>query len=229
MPIRINNKNSNKIKYKTRKISLSLKLLLPTLLTSTLLSVILCYVSYNDKKKSLIKDVIATSRMLATIGSSMINGDHLSYIRSEKDTQKVIYDQLANKLKMINTSGALKYIYTVYFEDNKIYYGVDIEQNTATACLPGQAFEASKSNIEYKTLQKGSIYSDKNITKFNDDNLITALAPIYDSHDNLVGAIGCDYDADVIIKELNSTLVKLVIIAIVAIVVSSALLIILSK
>ena len=143
----INNKLlKSKFKYKTRKLRLSLKLLIPTLLIISILSLILCYVSYNEQKKNLIRDGISTSTMLANIGSSMINGDHLSYIKHEKDIEKVIYTQLANKLNIVNASGSLKYIYTVYFEDNKIYYGVDIDKNSKTVCKPGTEFKYSNHN-----------------------------------------------------------------------------------
>lgn len=224
----INNKFVNsKFKYKTRKLRLSLKLLIPTLLIISILSLVLCYVSYKEQKKNLIHDGISTATMLANIGSSMINGDHLSYIKQEKDMQKVIYTQLANKLNTINASGSLKYIYTLYFDDNNLYYGVDIDSNDKTVCKPGTKYQYSNRKLEISTLMAGKIYYDKTMTKYNDDLLITALSPIYDSHDKIVGAIGCDYDAIPIRDELNSTLIKLLTISLISIIISTGIILIL--
>lgn len=212
---------------KTRKLKLSIKLLIPVVATITILGFILCFISYNEQKKNLINDGIATSKMLANIGSSLINGDHLSYVVKESDTEKVIYSQLSNKLEIINSGNALKYIYTVYFKNNKIYYGVDIDANSKTVCTPGTEFEYSASKEEYKTLMQGKIYSDSNIVKYKNDLLITSLSPIYDSHDEIVGAIGCDYNAEPIKKELNLTLFKLILVTVIAIIISSLLITIL--
>lgn len=219
-----NKKHKWKKRQKTRRIGLSFKILFPTLLTITLLGTILCIVSYNEQKDVLISDCTETSRMLASVGSNMINGDMLPYIKEEKDTNKVVYKQIINQLNIINSNKTLKYIYTVYFKDGVIYYGVDADDNPETKCIPGEEYEYDKeANIEYKTLMKGHIYSD-DITYNNDGKLlISSLAPIYDSHKNIIGALGCDYDAQPIIDELNSILKKLIIITIIGILISTIL------
>lgn len=231
-----NNLNNNikfnidvsKIKrQKTRKLRLSIKLLIPVILTVSLLSFILCFVSYNDQKKNLINDAISTTRILADIGTSLINGDHLYYVVKKSDTEKVIYSQLANKLETINSSGALKYIYTIYFKDEKAYYGVDIDKNEKTKFYPGDEYNYSTTKSELESLKKGEIHSDSTIVSYDNELLITSIAPIYDSHGELVGGIGCDYDGQKIVNELNSMLFKLILITIVAILVSSILLYIL--
>lgn len=220
----LNIKNNYKKRQKTRRLGLSFKILFPTLLTITLLGTILCIVSYNEQKAVLISDGAKTARMLTTVGSNMVNGDHLSYIREKKDTEKVIYKQLTNQLNIINESKTLKYIYTVYFKDNVIYYGVDADDNPETKCMPGDEYEYDKeANIEYKTIMKGQIYSDDEI--YNDDGelLLSSLAPIYDSHKNIVGALGCDYNAQPIMDELNSILKKLILITTIGVLISTIL------
>ena len=211
-----NKKHKWKKSQKTRRIGLSFKILFPTLLTITLLGTILCIVSYNEQKAVLISDGAETSRMLASVGSNMLNGDMLPYIKEEKDTNKVVYKQIVNQLNIINSNKTLKYIYTVYFKDEVIYYGVDADDNPETKCMPGEEYEYDKeANIEYKTLMKGQIYSDDIIYNNDGELLISSLAPIYDSHKNIIGALGCDYDAQPIIDELNSILKKLIIITII--------------
>lgn len=219
-----NKKHKWKKRQKTRRIGLSFKILFPTLLTITLLGIILCIVSYNEQKAVLISDCAETSRMLASVGSNMLNGDMLPYIKEEKDTNTVVYKQIVNQLNIINSNKTLKYIYTVYFKDGVIYYGVDADDNPETKCIPGEEYEYDKeANIEYKALMKGHIYSD-DITYNNDGELlISSLAPIYDSHKNIIGALGCDYDAQPIIDELNSILKKLIIITIIGILISTIL------
>ena len=188
-------KNSIK-RQKTRKLRLSIKLLIPVVFTVTILSFILCFVSYGELKKNLINDAISTTRILADIGTSLINGDHLYYIVKESDTEKVIYKQLANRLEIINSGNALKYIYTIYFRNGKAYYGVDIDENKKNKFLPGDEYSYTSTQAEYKALKKGEIYSDKEICTYDGELLITSVAPIYDSHGELVGAIGCDYDGE---------------------------------
>ena len=151
-----NKKHKWEKRQKTRRIGLSFKILFPTLLTITLLGTILWIVSYKEQKAVLISDGAETSRMLASVGSNMLNGDMLPYIKEEKDTNKVVYKQIVNQLNIINSNKTLKYIYTVYFKDEVIYYGVDADDNPETICMPGEEYEYDKSaNIEYKTLMKG--------------------------------------------------------------------------
>lgn len=221
-------KLKNKTKRKTRKLTISQKLIIPTFLTISLLGFTLCFLSYNDQRKSLIKDAAETAQVLTSIGSHMINGDYLSYIRDEDDIDKVVYKQIVNQLKIINSDNSLKYIYTVYFKDDVIYYGIDADDNIDTKCMPGEEYEYDKkANLEYKAMVKGDIYTDGQIYDLDGEKLISSLAPIYDSHDNLVGALGCDYNAQPMLDKLNSILAKLIIITIIGIILSTSILVLL--
>lgn len=219
-----NIKNTYKKRQKTRRLGLSFKILFPTLLTITLLGTILCIVSYNEQKAVLISDGAKTSYMLTSVGANMIDGDMLPYVKEKKDTKKIVYQQLTNQLNIINESKTLKYIYTVYFKDEVIYYGVDADDNPDTKCMPGDEYEYDKeSNIEYKTVMKGQIYTDNKIYNEDGELLISSLAPIYDSHKNIVGALGCDYNAQPIMDELNSILKKLIFITAIGVLISTIL------
>ena len=214
----------NRNKDKTSLIGLSPKFIIPTFITISVLGATLCITAYNNQKKLLINEAATTSRVITSVGAHMIKGDNLYTIRKKEDADKVVYNQIKYQLQLINSNKSLKYIYTVYFKDEVIYYGVDADDNPKTRCLPGDEYEYDKkANVEYKTLMKGKLYSDDQIYKEGDELLISSLAPIYDSHDNIVGALGCDYNAKPIVNQLNSILQRLLLITVLGVITATAL------
>ena len=213
-----------KITQNTRLIGLSTKLILPTFITISILGATLCYTAYNNQKKNLIDEAKITSRVITHVGSQTINGDYLASIRTEDDTVAATYNQIINQLNKIRTDKSIKYIYTLYFKDKQLYYGVDACEDKEIKNMPGDKCKSdNETNIEYETLMKGKAYLYDQLYIINKEKLITSLAPIYDSNNNVVGALGCGYNAEPIFQKLNSELKKLVLITILGVLFSTIL------
>ena len=213
-----------KITQNTRLIGLSTKLILPTFITISILGATLCYTAYNNQKKNLIDEAKITSRVITHVGSQTINGDYLASIRTEDDTVAATYNQIINQLNKIRTDKSIKYIYTLYFKDKQLYYGVDACEDKEIKNMPGDKYKSdNETNIEYETLMKGKAYLYDQLYIINKEKLITSLAPIYDSNNNVVGALGCGYNAEPIFQKLNSELKKLVLITILGVLFSTIL------
>ena len=232
--IQIKNNNPKKFnikKIKIPKLNILMKLLLPTLLIVTLLGSILSFVSYKDQKQSLIDHSIDSATMLSSVAAKLVNPTGCISVRDEKDLTSDIYIQTSNLLKITNTNKSLKYIYTLYLEDDGLFYAVDSDDNVDTKCMPGDEFEySSDAKEEVACIKSGKKYSDNNINVYDDyEALISCLAPIYDSNGTVVGAVGCDYNATPILNKLKTTMKKLIILTIMVIIISILLIILIIR
>lgn len=64
---------------------------------------------------------------------------------------------------------SLKYIYTLYLEDDGLFYAVDSDDNVDTKCMPGDEFEySSDTKEEVACIKSGKKYSNNNINVYDD-------------------------------------------------------------
>lgn len=224
-------KNFRIKKLKIKKFNILMKLLLPTLLIVTLLGSILSFVSYKDQKQSLIDHGIDSATMLSSVATELVNPSGCLSVRSKKDLTSDVYLQTSNLLKITNTNKSLKYIYTLYLEDDGLYYAVDSDDNEDTKCMPGDEFEySSTAKEEVACIKSGKPYFDNDINVYDEyEALISCLAPIYDSNGTVVGAVGCDYNATPILNELKTTMKKLFMLTIIGIIISTLLIILIIR
>lgn len=214
-------------KLKIKRPNILVKLLVPTLLIVTILGCSLSFVSYRDQKNSLVEHGIDSARMLSSVSANLVDPSGCISVRDENDLTTDVYTQTSNLLKITNTNKSLKYIYTLYLDNDGLFYAVDSDDNVDTKCMPGDEFEyASDEKEEVKIIKSGKLYADDSINVYDEyEALISCLAPIYDSTGKVVGAVGCDYNATPILNQLNSTMKKLIIITILGIIISTFLIV----
>ncbi len=209
-------------KRKTRGLSIRVKILMPASLLIILLCVIMGVSSYIRTKEGMVEMGVEETRMAAVVSERVIDSEELVKFKpgSEKGVQ---YQKMLSRLRGIRDDCGIKYLYTLYAEGDKVYYGVDTDKSEEQAKI-GDEFELS-----YQDLQKvfeGEPYVQDYIEYSKGDGaLITAYMPIMDERrKNVVGVVGCDYDASGVVEHLNSILRQIMVIAIVCLV--AALLII---
>lgn len=95
------------------------------------------------------------------------------------------------------------FLYTLYTDGKKVYYGVDSDEDAAKV---GDEFADSYAELE--PVFGGKEYIQDYIDHTEDGDLITVYKPIEDNAGKVVAILGCDYDASSIAAELQKAVVQ---------------------
>ena len=117
-----------------------------------------------------------------------------------------------NQLVKVKADGSIKFIYTLYTDGEKVYYGIDAD-TTEECCAIGDEFGLSYSDLE-EAFNGGVCYED-GIDYSDDGPLISVYVPIQTGTGAVVGVLGCDFAADIIVEELQKVLVQTIFITLV--------------
>ena len=109
----------------------------------------------------------------------------------------------------------------MYTDGSQVYYGVDTDTSELQAKV-GNVFE--KSYEEMAGTFAGEDYVQNYIEDTGYGNVITVYMPIKNSAGEIVGAIGCDYDADNIVERLNAITRQVIFMAVICLVIGVAVL-----
>lgn len=130
----------------------------------------------------------------------MIDGDRVGQINGSSAGTDLYKEELAELREIKETCGIL-YMYTIYKEGDKLYYGVDTDESEGQL-QPGDVYDDEEgpvlSALEGKTFTRDYIVSNE----YGD--LVSSYVPIYDSNDKIVAVLGCDYDGSEIKEQLSS-------------------------
>ncbi|MCM1126015.1 MAG: methyl-accepting chemotaxis protein [Lachnospiraceae bacterium] len=193
-------------KRKPRLIGIRTKILFPTSAMIILLCVIMGLNSYLRTKEGFIAMGVEEAQMAAVISTKAIDIDVLTSLSAEGG-QGGTYDALFNSMCGIKDDCGIKYLYTLYADQNTVYYGVDAD-TTASHHDFGSPFEVSYQ--ELKSVFEGEGYVQDYIDSTEDGDLISAYMPLADSNGSIIGIVGCDYDASGVVARLNTALQRVV-------------------
>lgn len=204
-------RNASGYRHKTRKLSIRAKVLVPT---AVMVAVICCCMALLFKSR-METDMISTGAEMAVyvgnLAEDKINGNLLEKLAPGGETS-ASYKALSNAMTETIKGSAIKYMYTLYAEDGKVYYGVDLDADDRQAI--GTEFSEP-----YEILKP--VFEDGKAVKSNiiekaakDSSVISAYVPVYNNKMKIVGAIGCDYEASSIVAAVNETMRNVVVIGI---------------
>ena len=208
---------------RVRKISVFFKAFIPVFVVLVILSIILIQVSYTEQRNNIKNELISTARMLVHTAKGQTDSKSIAGIRTDMDVIKKEYVVMADLFTKLKQDDSLKCMYTIYFEEDKMFIGVDGESEGGNRSFPGTEIERLYPNRpDIDVLSRGEDSYDEDIV-YNSDGeaIISAYVPVLDEDGTLVGAIVCDYDAQSLIDELDALLKKFITIAIVCVVVAS--------
>lgn len=215
-------------KINVRRLSIRFKILIPSIIINILVCSAIGFVLYQNTKDEMISMAMEETFVLTKIISEQIEGDLLEDMEpGDEETER--YIKVADTLRMFNSSGTLKYLSTLYLgEDDKVYYGVDYDNNPDTYCPIGLEYEADNSIVK-KVLETGEPYVENEI--YMDEKygaMISAYSPIYNSDNEVVAVLEGDYNAQIILDKMASKVIRNVIVSTLSgIVIFSVILIIL--
>ena len=187
----------NKGKIRTRRLTIRAKILIPSVIIVVLVCGLMGYNSYTRFEESMVRMGVEEADMAATIVADSLDANLLSEVTvGSEDTQ--VYQNLQGDLRKKQKACGIAFLYTLYTDGKKVYYGVDSDEDAAKV---GDEFADSYAELE--PVFGGKEYIQDYIDHTEDGDLITVYKPIEDNAGKVVAILGCDYDASSIAAELQ--------------------------
>lgn len=192
----------NKGKIRTRGLTIRAKILIPSIIIVVLVCGLMGYNSYMRFEKSMVRMGVEEADMAATIVADSLDANLVSEVTvGSEDTQ--VYQNLQGDLRKKQKACGIAFLYTLYTDGKKVYYGVDSDEDAAKV---GDEFADSYAELE--PVFGGKEYIQDYIDHTEDGDLITVYKPIEDNAGKVVAVLGCDYDASSISAELQRAVVQ---------------------
>lgn len=204
------------MKQKTRKMSIRMKILFSTSVLIILICIALGGAAYQRIKDGMVGMGVEKADMTATIALKIIDGDFVSGLEPGCEDGEE-YQTLLASMRDIQKECDIAYLYTLYTDGSKVYYGVDTD-GTEGQAMVGEKFEVSYA--ELADVFAGESYVQDYIDSTQDGDLISAYKPILDGSGKVVGILGCDYDASSVVARLNEMLKQVIGIAVICLLVA---------
>lgn len=192
----------NKGKIRTRRLTIRAKILIPSIIIVVLVCGLMGYNSYMRFEKSMVRMGVEEADMAATIVVDSLDANLVSEVTVGSEGTQV-YQNLQGDLRKKQKACGIAFLYTLYTDGKKVYYGVDSDEDAAKV---GDEFADSYAELE--SVFGGKEYIQDYIDHTEDGDLITVYKPIEDNAGKVVAIIGCDYDASSIAAELQKAVVQ---------------------
>ena len=192
----------NKGKIRTRGLTIRAKILIPSIIIVVLVCGLMGYNSYTRFEESMVRMGVEEADMAATIVADSLDANLLSEVTVGSEGTQV-YQNLQGDLRKKQKACGIAFLYTLYTDGKKVYYGVDSDEDAAKV---GDEFADSYAELE--PVFGGKEYIQDYIDHTEDGDLITVYKPIEDNAGKVVAVLGCDYDASSIAAELQRAVVR---------------------
>lgn len=192
----------NKGKIRTRRLTIRAKILIPSIIIVVLVCGLMGYNSYMRFEKSMVRMGVEEADMAATIVVDSLDAN-LVYKVTVGSEGTQVYQNLQGDLRKKQKACGIAFLYTLYTDGKKVYYGVDSDEDAAKV---GDEFADSYAELE--SVFGGKEYIQDYIDHTEDGDLITVYKPIENNAGKVVAILGCDYDASSIAAELQKAVVQ---------------------
>lgn len=192
----------NKGKIRTRRLTIRAKILIPSVIIVVLVCGLMGYNSYTRFDESMVRMGVEEADMAATIVVDSLDANLVSEVTVGSEGTQV-YQNLQGNLRKKQKACGIAFLYTLYTDGKKVYYGVDSDEDAAKV---GDEFADSYAELE--PVFGGKEYIQDYIDHTEDGDLITVYKPIEDNAGKVVAILGCDYDASSIAAELQKAVAQ---------------------
>lgn len=192
----------NKGKIRTRRLTIRAKILIPSIIIVVLVCGLMGYNSYTRFEESMVRMGVEEADMAATIVADSLDANLVSEVTVGSEGTQV-YQNLQGDLRKKQKACGIAFLYTLYTDGKKVYYGVDSDEDAAKV---GDEFADSYAELE--PVFGGKEYIQNYIDHTEDGDLITVYKPIEDNAGKVVAILGCDYDASSIAAELQKAVAQ---------------------
>ena len=187
---------------KVRKMSIRVKLLLPVGVVLLAVCSLLSAFAYMTVQEEMIAMGQLQAQTVAALAEENLDADTIAQLKVPGMEESSSYKSQQDVLIGVQEKGNVRYIYTLYTDGVKVYYGVDAD-TTETACAIGEEFVMTYA--EMAAIFEGNAFVEDEIDTSSEEALLTAYVPIVAENGEVVGVLGCDYDASKIVYELKDT------------------------
>ena len=192
----------NKGRIRTRRLTIRAKILIPSIIIVVLVCGLMGYNSYTRFEESMVRMGVEEADMAATIVADSLDANLVSEVTVGSEGTQV-YQNLQGDLRKKQKACGIAFLYTLYTDGKKVYYGVDSDEDAAKV---GDEFADSYAELE--PVFGGKEYIQDYIDHTEDGDLITVYKPIENNAGKVVAILGCDYDASSIAAELQKAVVQ---------------------
>mgnify|MGYP002765187761 FL=1 len=192
----------NKGKIRTRRLTIRAKILIPSIIIVVLVCGLMGYNSYMRFEESMVRMGVEEADMAATIVADSLDANLVSEVTVGSEGTQV-YQNLQGDLRKKQKACGIAFLYTLYTDGKKVYYGVDSDEDAAKV---GDEFADSYAELE--PVFGGKEYIQDYIDHTEDGDLITVYKPIEDNAGKVVAILGCDYDASSIAAESQEAVAR---------------------
>lgn len=211
-------------KSKIRKSKIQTKLMVPIIIMTVIFNILVCFFTYQAVERRYIqlggKEAIAVLNMM----EGSIDGDEVEQLRTE-DGREELYSEMYSYINALKLRTDVKYIYIVGEVEGTYRYIFEDDDEIGELELLDKEYIK-----EVETALSGVSYVVQKIeTTDNDEKLITAYIPIYNSKSEIVATLGVDYDATLICEYLYRLTIGLALSAVLQIIIATIIILSVSK
>lgn len=196
---------------KTRKQSILIKILIPASVLILVICMMLGLLAYSRIKSGMTAMGVEEAEMAAKVAADIADSELVSNLEPGCESTEE-YQKLLSDLRNVQENLGIEYLYTLYVEEGKVYYGVDTDKSELQAEV-GKEFE--KSYEQLKDVFEGKPYVQEYIDSSEYGDIISAYMPITNSEGDVVAVIGSDYNASGVLKKISDMALQIVMIIIV--------------
>lgn len=189
------------MKNKARILSIRVKLLSVASLIVAILVVWQGVSFYNRMEQDMVAMGVDQAKTAARMALRVVDGDRIAGLApGDEETQE--YKDCVQELQGIMEECKIEYLYTLYVENNNVYYGIDADPSE-DKCYIGDEFEETYELL--KPVFMGEEFTQDYIDYTESGDLITSYVPIKDSNGNVVAILGSDYNAQTVVERLQES------------------------
>lgn len=188
------------------KLSIRWKILLP----ATALIIAICasmgFYAYTCIHDGMVEMGIEEAQMAAQVVVDILDEDMLGTLEPGCENKKE-YQILLKDLRNAQEKYGIAYLYTLYTDGSVVYYGVDADTSEEQFAF-GDVCETSYEELAGAFAGEEYVMDYIDHTEFGD--LISVYKPIINSNNEIVGVLGCDFDATGVMERLTTSTLNII-------------------
>ena len=198
------------------KFSIRKKILIPT----TLLVIAVCasmgIYAYTCIHDGMVDMGVEEAGMAAQVVVDILDADVLGELEPGCENKKE-YQLLLKNLRSAQERYGIAYLYTLYAENGVVYYGVDADASDLH-CDFGEECETSYEELADAFAGEDYVMDYIDHTEYGD--LISVYKPIVNSEKEIIGVLGCDYNAAGVMERLTTSTLNIIKVSVLCLVLS---------
>ena len=194
-------------KRKVRFLSIRQKFMLIAAACILLVSFTIGGISYYTMQEEMLEMAADKAQAIGVMAAKQVDKKIVSGFQPG-DENKIQYTRIRELLYDLKESSNVKYMYTLYTDGAKVYYGVDGDLSE-DFCPIGEEFPEDYEYLK-PVFENGEILAVPELDESDGECLVTSYVPLIDIYGHVVGALGVDYDAPGFKAELTNLQLKII-------------------